>query len=187
MTKAEWLEKNNFNKNGETWIICGGDTYAIKDELKELGFKFSPILKWHINAIIEIPEEYHLFKVSFETVYEWNDTYNNAYPLAAAKEKIEAAMRAFDKPSLSNFIGIIGERLRNVPAIYISQRGFNTQYGYTLLHTFQIGEDVLVWFTQKELNFEKGQSILLSGTIKKHDDFRGTKTTQLSRCIVKEA
>ena len=52
--------------------------------------------------------------------------------------------------------------------------------------SFQVGEDVLVWFTAKDLDLEKGQAVDLTGTVKKHEEFRGVKTTQLSRCIVKE-
>ena len=48
-----------------------------------------------------------------------------------------------------------------------------------------MGENVLVWFTSVDLDFEKGQAVDLTGTIKKHEEFRGVKTTQLSRCIIK--
>jgi hypothetical protein len=45
---------------------------------------------------------------------------------------------------------------------------------------------VLVWFTAKDLDLEKGAVVDLTGTVKKHEEFRGVKTTQLSRCIIKE-
>lgn len=54
------------------------------------------------------------------------------------------------------------------------------------IYTFMDGDNELVWFTAKELNFEKGDVLDLTGTIKKHEEFRGTKTTQLSRCILKK-
>lgn len=31
--------------DGLTWCVFGDDTYAIKEQLKELGCKFSPLLK----------------------------------------------------------------------------------------------------------------------------------------------
>lgn len=48
------------------------------------------------------------------------------------------------------------------------------------------GNNELVWFTAKELDFKKGDIIDLTGTVKKHKEFRGIKTTQLSRCILKK-
>jgi hypothetical protein len=59
-------------------------------------------------------------------------------------------------------------------------------YGWTNIHTFQIGDDILVWFTAKDCSLEKGTVVDLTGTVKKHEEFRGVKTTQLSRCIIKE-
>lgn len=185
MTKTEWMEKNGFNAEGFTWIICGGDTFVIKEDLKELGFKFSPILKWHIAEEIEIPEGYHLLKIHFDEAFEWNDTYKSVFSLVAAKEKIEDRMRVFDAPSLSEWVGTEGERLRNIEVKYISQRSFDTRFGWTNLHTFKRGEDILIWFTQKDLDFEEGQTVLLTGTVKKHDEYKGAKNTQLSRCIIK--
>ena len=43
ITKELWLEKNGFGADGLTWCIFGEDTYAIKEQLKELGCKFSPL------------------------------------------------------------------------------------------------------------------------------------------------
>lgn len=38
---TRWLERNGFNENEETYLIYG-NTYPIKDKLKEAGCKFSP-------------------------------------------------------------------------------------------------------------------------------------------------
>ncbi len=186
MTKAEWMERNNFNINGFTWVICGNDTFVIKDELKAIGFRFSAELKWHIAEEVSIPEGYHLIQIHFDEVYEWNETYKNAYPFAAAKQKVEDRMRMYDAPSLSLFVGIEGERLRDLEVTFVSGRGFSSRYGWTNLYTFKQGENILIWFTQKDLDLEEGQTVLLTGTVKKHDEFRGVKNTQLSRCIIKE-
>ena len=87
--------------------------------------------------------------------------------------------------SLSEYMGVEGERLRNLTATVKSTRGFMGKYGWTNLYTFQIGENILSWFTSTEQELEDGQVVILTGTVKKHEDYRGVKTTQLSRCIVK--
>lgn len=188
MTKAEWLERNNFCEEGLTWIICGGDTYAIKDQLKELGFKFSPLLKWHIDRQIEIPEGYSFITVSFNEVYEWSALYKNAFVLRTAQSAIDAKMKIFEKPSLSEHVGEIGERLRNREVTFVRGRSFESRYGLTNIYVFQEGENLLHWFTQSELKIdvEPGQQVLLTGTVKKHEEYKGSKVTQLSRCIIKE-
>ena len=178
-------QKNNFNENGFTYIICGDNTFVIKEELKEIGFRFSAELKWHINKEVSIPDGYHLIQIHFDEVYEWNETYCNAYPFAAAKAKIEDRMRIYDKPSLSTFIGQEGDRIKELEVVFVSHRGFESRYGWTNLYSFKRGEDILIWFTRKDLDLEEGQSVLLTGTVKKHDEYLGVKNTQLSRCIIK--
>ena len=100
--------------------------------------------------------------------------------------KIDRKIAELMGPSLSEFVGEVGERLRNYTAVFKSTRGFMGNYGWTNIHTFQVGDDILVWFTAKDCSLEKGTVVDLTGTVKKHEEFRGVKTTQLSRCIIKE-
>ena len=187
ITKAEWLEKNGFNTETEqTYCVFGEDTYAIKDWLKEQGCKFHPILKWHSPEPLDIPVGYGMIGFDFAEIMEWNEEHNNAFFFENAKEKIERRFKEAEGPSFSEYVGQVGERLYNITAIYKSGRGFAGAYGWTNIYTFQVGENILVWFTTKDLNLEKGQVVDLTGTIKKHEEFRGVKTTQLSRCIIKE-
>lgn len=185
MTKVEWLERNGFSKDGFTYCVFGEDTYSIKEQLKEMGCKFSPLLKWHCDKPLDLPVGYGMICFSFDDLLEWNEECKNAFFYEKSKEKIEKAFKQAEGPSLSEYVGEVGERIRNITAIYKSTRGFDSRFGWTNIHTFEIGNDVLVWFTQKDLDFEKGQAIDLTGTIKKHEEFRGVKTTQLSRCVLK--
>jgi len=189
MTKQDWFKRNAIGEDGLIWIVFGENTFAIKDELKELGCKFNPILNWHSAEPVDVPVGYGQFSISFDDLYEWNEKYGTAYPKSITKDLILARiteLKGPEKPSLSEYYGEVGERFRGISAIYVKSRSFDTRYGWTVLHTFQIGENVLNWFTQKELDLTEGQSILLSGTVKKHEEYRGVKITQLSRCIIKE-
>lgn len=185
--KEKWLEKNGFSPEGFTYCVIGDNTFSIKDWLKEQGFKFNPTLKWHTNTQVNLPQGYTLLKLSFDDICEWDDRFKQAFYNERAKEKIQKATAEAMGPSLSEYVGEVGERLRNLTATYKSSRGFAGQYGWTNIHTFEIGDDILVWFTAVDLDhLEKGEPIILTGTVKKHEEFRGVKTTQLSRCIVKE-
>lgn len=183
--KKKWLLTNGFNEDGVTYCVYGDDTFSIKEQLKEQGCKFSPVLLWHSPVPLDLPDGYGLISFNFEDLMEWNAQDNNAYFYEDSKEKVERKIRELEGPSLSEYVGEVGERLYNITAVYKSSRGFNGKFGWTNIHTFQVDEDVLVWFTQKELDIEKGSPVDLTGTIKKHEEFRGVKTTQLSRCIIK--
>lgn len=69
-----------------------------------------------------------------------------------------------------------------VSAIHTSE-GF---YGTTFIYTFMKGKDCLVWMSSSCKDIKVGDQILLTGTVKKFDTFRGTKQTYLSRCIIKK-
>lgn len=186
MNKEKWLEQYGFSPEGLTYVIYGDDTYAIKDWLKEQGCKFDHILKWHAAAPLTLPDGYGTVCVSFEEVAKWSDTYKNGVFLDTAKDLVEKKIALIEGPSLSEYVGEVGERLRNLTAIYKSSRGFMGNYGWTNIHTFQVGEDILVWFTANDCLLEKGAIVDLTGTVKKHEEFRGVKTTHLSRCKIKE-
>ena len=186
MTKEIWLEKHGFSAEGFTYCVIGDNTYSIKDFLKENGYKFDPTLKWHGPAPLDLPVGYGHLTLAFDDICEWDSKLGEACYFEKTKAIVDKAFKEAAGPSLSEFVGEVGQRLRNKTAIYVSTRGFAGMYGWTNIHTFQIGEDVLVWFTACEVEAEVGAPVILSGTVKKHEEFRGVKTTQLSRCIVKE-
>lgn len=186
LSKEIWLEKNGFSAEGLTYIVYGDNTYAIKDWLKEQGCKFNPTLKWHCDKPLDLPEGYGMVSFSFDEIAKWDEIYKEVFFFESAKAKVERKIREAEGPSLSEYVGEVGQRLRNMTAIFKSSRGFAGRFGWTNIHTFQIGENVLVWFTEVDLDMEYGSTVDLTGTVKKHEEFRGVKTTQLSRCIVKE-
>lgn len=187
MTKELWLEKNGFNTETEvTYVIWGDDTYSIKDWLKEQGCKFNPVLKWHSPVQFDLPEGFGMIAFQFDELAEWDENCFDVFFYEDAKAKVERKVREAEGPSLSEFVGEVGERLRNLTAVYKSCRGFMGKYGWTNIYTFQSGENILVWFTATDCDLEYGTIVDLTGTVKKHEEFRGVKTTQLSRCIIKE-
>ena len=186
MTKELWLQKNGFNEEGITYIIFGDDTYSIKDYLKAKGCKFNPTLKWHSPVKLNLPEDFGIVEFSFDELAEWDEDLAEVFYYEDAKAKVERKVREAEGPSLSEYVGTVGERLRNLTVVYKSCRGFMGMYGWTNIYTFQHGEDILVWFTAKDCELEYGTVVDLTGTVKRHEEFRGVKTTQLSRCIIKE-
>ena len=185
MTKAQWLEKNAFSPEGLTYIVFGDNTYAIKDWLKEQGCKYHKELGWHSPVPLDMPVGYGMVSFEFNDLFQWGEKTGTAYPYVNTVDKVQQAIDECMPKSLSEFMGVEGERLRNLTATVKSSRGFQGKYGWTNLYTFQIGENILSWFTSTEHEFEDGQLVILTGTVKKHEEYRGVKTTQLSRCIVK--
>lgn len=182
MTKMEWLTAHGFNEDGITYCVYGDDTYSIKNWLKEQGCKFDPIFKWHCGSPIEMLEGYKLLAVSYSDFMEWDEKDSAMLYYEDAKAKIERKFQEMQEPSTAEFYeGEIGERIRNVTAVFKSHRGFNGKFGYTNILTFETENCILVWFTSTEPKINIGDILDISFTIKKFEKFRGINTTIITR------
>lgn len=102
---------------------------------------------------------------------------------AFLKEKEEAIKVAARREQSGVHVGVVGGKLVNWEVEKVSSAGFDTEYGYTFFHRFvDKSGNVLVWRTTTELDNGK---YLLSGTVKAHDEFKGEKQTNMTRCKTK--
>jgi hypothetical protein len=182
---ALWLEKNGFDKDGYTYILIGINSYVIKEELKGAGWVYSPILRWHKADPGDYPNNVkRIHWQSFFTLMAWGDF----VPAEDAQARIDAFIAEALPPSTSKYVGNIGDRLKKIPATLQAKHSFTGQYGITQVLTFTDSEgNIFTWFTSSCPNIEPSTSCLLSGTVKEHKNYKGNKTTILTRCRIYEA
>jgi len=178
--KAAWLEKNGFDAEGYTYILIGLDTYAIKEELKEKGYKYNSFLRWHSPS----PAGYegNVYKMHWTEGFEasaWGDM----YPIEGIQTKVDNLINEAKPKSPSEWVGEIGKRLHDIPVTLLSMHGFEGRFGYSNVLKF-VDEDqnIYTWFTSTEIGIEVGESCFLSGSVKDHSEYKGEKTTILTRC-----
>jgi hypothetical protein len=185
ITKAEWFEANGFSEDGVTYLVLG-NSYPIKDELKDNGFKFSPLLRWHNeNCNYKLPENCNYISLSFYDLFTWDESTNSAFMKEGARERIELI---FNPPEVSNsmYVGEIGERLHDVPVKVYNIGGFDSAYGYKWVYTFEDENgNRYTWFTTVQQSVSIGATAALTGRIKAHVEYKGVETTQLTRCTLK--
>ena len=187
MTKAEYFEKNGFDINtGYTYCVVGEDTYSIKDHLKEIGGKYNPTLKWHFPTQVALGEDFKLVPIKFDDIMQWDEKNEEAIYFGDAEMKITRALKSALPPSKSEYVGHVGDRLRNLTAVLKSTKTYTSRYGLGYIYSFFINENELIWFTQKEINIEDGTIIDLTATVKQHSEYGNRKQTILSRCIIKK-
>lgn len=178
-----WLEFNGFNEDGETYLIFG-NTYPIKDELKAAGCKFSKELKWHGPAAVEVPEDCYIERIQWSDVYDWNEA---TCEMKFSEEGENFLNGVFSKNTTGMFIGEIGERLRNMSAIFERMVPYSSSYGDANIYHFNVDGAQLVWLTSVYKDLEEGETYNLSGTVKDHKVYGNVKTTYLNRCTIKKA
>ena len=185
--KHEVALKLGFGEDEKAYLVYGDDTFAIKDKLKELGARFDPTLKWFFSKEVELPEGYKLCAMSFDELYNYNPQSKWAEFKEDAKAIVSRRMVELKGPSTSVYYpGVEKERIRNITAKVDSIRGFEGMYGYTSVYTFTSGDYVFVWMTSKcDLGLTVGETVDLTGTIKKFDEYMGIKNTYLTRCLIK--
>lgn len=99
------------------------------------------------------------------------------------------------KPEDSKHVGVVKQRLREVPATVFGYRVFpGNGWGASHLYSFLTAEgDVLKWFASDALaqTLDIGMieatnraPVIITGTVKKHDEYQGVKQTMLTRCAV---
>ena len=180
--RAKWLKKNGFNEEGYTYILVGLDTYAIKEQLKETGWKYDAFLRWHREA----PDIYeqNVYKMHWEEAYT-TTVWGDMYPVDGLQAKVDALINGTKSESTSEWFGEEGKRFTGVPVELVSIHGFMGKFGYSQVVTFKTAEgSILNWFTSVEINLEPGESCILAGTVKKHDTYKGEHTTVVTRCKI---
>ena len=185
VNKKNLLGKWGYNVESPTIYLVIGNTYEIKDELKERGGRYNPALNWYFTDKVE---GYTLAEVPFDDVYEWRPMVKS-FELKENAKDIAAAARISAMPeSKSEWIGTLKERMRDLAVVLTGARECSSYYGDSVLYTFEQGENHLAWFTTSVPKVEMvvGHSYLLTGTVKKFDERDGIKVTQLNRCILKE-
>lgn len=189
----KFLKEEGFTPEGKTYIVLG-DTYSIKDQLKEEGAFYSKPLGWHFNhkpdnhpvkeLSIDQPlvdtdgEEFSLLEKNsdgfYYIAYEWEiskiiNRYRNEY--------LETL------PTDTEWIGEVGKRItvENCKGSVITS--WDTQYGTIVLYKFITPErNILTWKTSKNLDLDT--PITLTGTVKAHNKYKSDKQTELTRCKV---
>ena len=181
--RAKWLEENGFNENLTTFVYFPTNSFEVKDNLKDAGFKFNRSLLWHA-ATIPTGYEESCIEVSFNEIGEfsaWGEGHFNPDVKRIIEDKIKKARPA----SKSQWIGEEKDRIVDLPVVLVSIHGFETRYGYSQVVKFLNGDNIITWFTAVDIKFEPGDNILLSGTIKKLDEYKGEAQTIMTRCRLK--
>lgn len=197
---AKFFENNGFTPDGKTYFVLG-NTYDAKDELKAKGAKWDNASRhWHMSTKPEGFETLEfdvteLYDSNYAGVYEchlWKrfdcDEDNDNY--ISRIERAEEQLKA--KKSTSTHVGTVGAKLE-VNVTYTSTAAWSNNYGYswesqtTYLHTFKDEQgNVFIWKTGNGIQSNQGTKMILKGTIKSHDEYKGIKQTVMTRCKVEE-
>lgn len=196
---AKFFSREGFDQDGNIWCILG-DTYSIKDELRELGCKFDYSLGWHCDHELE---GYATIKLTASQICDKNE---NGVFISWRNEElsqlISEAQRKHEEltaPKASQYVGNIGDKIE-MPVTFWKMSTYmvqafggyynrdepamETKYIYSFIDA---SGNCLIWNTTSFHQLSDGDKLILKGTIKRHSEYKGIKQTELQRCkITKE-
>ena len=184
--RAKWLEENCFNKNLTTFVYFPADSFEVKDSLKDAGFHFSKNLLWHIA---NIPEGYEdkVVEITLDQVAEIG-AWGEGFYRPGARTFVDDILKNCRpiEESTSEWLFEEKERFYDYAVVLKSVRGMETRFGWTQLVKFEDANgNILQWWTAVEIKAEVGDHVLLTGTVKAHDEYKGVKSTTVTRCKIK--
>lgn len=185
------IQAKGFNAEHKIYVAVG-DTYPIKDQLREAGAKWNsyPLGSW---IFTEKPTEFETVELTADECltyhYEegWLDwsvevNFNNLISSKMATEEVT-----------SQYVGSVGDRL-NLQVTFVKRftyevasfRGWGTDH--MAINTFKDDDgNCFIWkSTSAYFNVAEGSKVRLKGTVKEHSEYKGTKQTLLQRCKVEE-
>lgn len=176
---AAWVERNGFNKDKITYIYAGSDSYNRKDELKQAGFIYSPILCWH-KATKDTEYEENLIEVHFDEVLELS-AWGEGHFKSDSKSIVEKKIAEVQPECTSEWVGEVGDKIKDVKVQLLRKSSYDSRYGVSTVYNFQTESgDLLVWFTATIKNFEIGDWIKIKyATVKEHSEYKGQKQTKI--------
>ena len=165
--------------------VFRGNTYSVKDWLKEHGARFSALINWYIPSDIPLPES---FPEGIEPVkLEWAAMIDPATGKFGSPDYIKAMIPAYIySESKSDYVGTIGERSEFTVKL-CSVRTIPTQFGYSNLYTFcDKDANIIIYFGTSTLSMEVGNKYRISAIVRDHSVYRNEKQTRVAYIKVKE-
>lgn len=101
------------------------------------------------------------------------------------RHKGELAARTVRVKTVSEFVGKEGDKLDFGTCAVVGYTITESRYGATYLYTFKDeAGNKLKWFASKSQGIQQGDTVTLSGTVKKFDTYKDEKQTLITRCKV---
>lgn len=89
--------------------------------------------------------------------------------------------------TVNEHIGKIKERLTLNNVTFQSVHWLNNEWGTGVYRFADAAGRVLTWFTSRDFGLAAGERLNLTGTVKAHDEYKGTLQTVLTRCKLEKA
>ena len=144
-------------------------------------------LEWARAINPETPNDYlpNLLVIAHSDVIEPRSTGLAASIIAAYQRELQKKMETKSLAETSQHVG--AEKTRQsfgvcrVRKIWTHETDFGTKFNYSFLDA---AGNVILWGSSNQIALDVGETVMLTGTVKKHSVFREVKQTEVLRCKI---
>lgn len=176
-------------------ITTKGIVKAINAKRDMVNFDPSNVTDEYINAALDWAKtwdghEYNDYRENLKVIAnmdgcEWKHLGYLASLFMAYDKEMEREIKKMERQNSraqSTHVGQVGSKVSEGIKEWKCLTAWDTQWGTTFLYEFTTEDgNILIWKTSKWLDDEK-EFKTISGTVKAHNEFRGVKQTELTRC-----
>jgi len=106
--------------------------------------------------------------------------------LSAATKVLDMREKVKVQSARSEWVGDIKERI-TFEAEVMFIKGIESRFGLIDLIKFRdIDDNLFTWFASGEHDCRKGDQVIVTGTVKKHEEYLGVKQTTITRCKIEK-
>jgi len=99
----------------------------------------------------------------------------------------EAAKAEALKTKMNAFMGAVGDKMLGIPCKLVHRHSFQTDFGTTTLLKFETESgNTVTWFASNPPQFDESREVMLKGTVKGHNEYKGVNETILTRCKIEQ-
>jgi hypothetical protein len=199
--KYGWMSKGKAYERGEDW--CTAD---------EVSRQMSPRISAKMNADERVTVEDMDREIADATIAHFTNLtdaeLNNDYMANCHKmtvlgyvpwkhhgltvSMVPSAKRAIAEKKAatadtSEYVGNIGDKIKGIEAECVFAKELASDWGPKTLYIFKgtDGNTYKTFYTGDKWGAYEGDIVLLNGTVKSHDEYKGKKATMMTRCFAK--
>lgn len=173
--------KEEFQKEMEEVSFNANSTYAVETSAAALEWikNEDPSSEYIRNLKVICSDEYTDYR-SLGILVSLAVSYDRHLGKVAAYEKKQKAIE--EEKAASDYVGEVGSRLTVNCSSFSCVSSWSNIYGITYLYKFtDESGNVFIWYASKAVE-DEDRVATITGTVKDHSEFNGTKQTVLTRC-----
>lgn len=170
---AQMLLGSGFGREHQAGMLEQAQLKGIDLFAPEFKKSILDVIEWAKNRKVESDYDAKISTIAFVGVVASNEIGFASSMLMTYQREIEGRKAAY--------VGIVGDTIEERVVVTKITSGHGNHGPWHLTISETDAGDVIKWFSPNKAEYMEGDRLTIRGTVKKHDEYKGTKSTQFGR------